>query len=228
MSGLNIVHQRKKMQSKRERHQALLKSRETLTENLAGLRAEQSTALIDGTEFTRGADIRALTDDIVALDAAIDVASAAADAEEERQRAASNIERRQSELQQFDIDAQRFQAVAGSVQADIKSAVAGLSELLALATRMEAFALPASGERTIAALNHQNISIRMSERMARELSPLDPASVGAFGIFRWQPQPGLKEDWAAEERAQLDGLIGHLRRMIEQYIAEQLAIAKGE
>jgi hypothetical protein len=68
----------------------------------------------------------------------------------------------------------------------------------------------------------------MSERIARALAPLDPASVGAFGIIRWQPQPGRKEDWVAEERAQLDGLIGHLRRVSEQYIAEQSAVAKGE
>ncbi|MBY3061818.1 hypothetical protein HF263_38345 [Rhizobium leguminosarum] len=216
------------MQSKRERHQALHKSRETLTENLAGLRAEQSTALINGTEFTSGADIRALTDDIVALDAAIDVASAAADEEEARQRAAANIERRQEDLQQFDGNSERWLTIVAELEAAVGTAVARLAEIHILASEMESFALPVSGERVLPSLNHQNIGIRMSERIARALAPLDPASVGAFGIIRWQPQPGRKEDWVAEERAQLDGLIGHLRRVSEQYIAAQSAVAEGE
>jgi chromosome segregation ATPase len=135
-----------KMQSKRERHQALLSGRETLTENLAGLRAEQSAALINGTEFAHGADIRAITDDIEALDAAINVASAAADAEEERQRAASNIERRQQDLQQFDSNSDRWLTIIAEVEAAVGTAVARLAELHILASEMESFALPVSGE----------------------------------------------------------------------------------
>ncbi|EJB07519.1 hypothetical protein Rleg9DRAFT_6533 [Rhizobium leguminosarum bv. trifolii WSM597] len=215
-------------QSARERHQALLKGKETLTESLAGLRSEQSAALINGTEFAHGADIRALTDDIEALDGAIEVVSADADAEEVRQRATSNIERRQQDLQQFDGNSERWLTIVADIEAAVSTAVEGLAELHTLASEMETFALPVSGERLLPALNHQNIGIRMSERMARKLAPLDPASVGAFGIIRWQPRPGMKEDWVAEERSQLAGLIGHIKRMSEKYIAEQSAIAQGE
>ncbi|TBF41481.1 hypothetical protein [Rhizobium leguminosarum] len=213
-------------QSARERHQALVTGKQTLSDNLAGLRSQQSAALINGTEFAHGADIRALTDDIEALDAAITVASDAADAEEERQRAASNIERRQHDLQQFDGKSERWLTIVAHVEAAVGTAVAGLAELHVLASEMESFALPVSGERVLPSLNHQNIGIRMSERIARKLAPLDPASVGAFGIIRWQPQPGVKEDWVVDERAQLEGLIGHLRRVSEQYIAEQSVIAR--
>lgn len=215
-------------QSKRDRHQSLINDRQAKADQLEALRAQRSTALIDGTEFSRGAEIRSLSDDIDALDSAIAVASDAADHEERRQRAATNIERRQADLAQFELKAERIRVLAGRVQGSNALQVADLAEMFTLTAEMESFALPVSGERMLPALNHQNLSIRMSERMARGLSPLDPASVGAFGIIRWQPMPGVKEDWAAAEGALLDGLIGHIRRKSEEYIAEQTAIANAE
>lgn len=216
-------------QSKRDRHQSLLNDRQSKADKLESLRAQQSAALIDGTEFSLSADIRVLSDDIHALDAAIVVASDAADDEERRHSAASNAERRQTELEQIDADAARYLEVVRNVQSAIASAVAGLSEMYALATKMEIVALPASGERAISALIHQNIGIRMSQRIARAFSPLDPASIGAFGIFRWPPErPDPKEDWVAGERVQLDGFIPHVKRKSNEYIAEQTAIADEE
>lgn len=217
------------MQSKRDRHQSLINDRLAKADQLDALRAEQSAALIEGTEFTRGGDIRSLSDEIQALDSAIAVASDAAEDEERRQRAAANIEGWQADLAQMKADSEGYLQAAAKVEVAMASVVAGLAEMLSLATKMETFAKRASGIGQISALSHTGIGIRTSERMARQLAPLDPQSIGAFGIIRWQAmQQGLTQDWVAEERKQLDSFIPYVKRKSEEYIADQTAIAKGE
>ncbi|MGO6665137.1 hypothetical protein [Rhizobium ruizarguesonis] len=205
-------------QSARERHQALLKGKETLTENLAGLRSEQSAALINGTEFTHGADIRALTDDIEALDAAIKVVSVAAEAEEAKSNALARADQTAQQVETYEVlrgqylDAwENMERLTGELHVTLSIIHSTIPQLATVLSQL-------SGQFDESLLKRDNIDTRLLSRMVEVLGDDMPA-LRAFKVARMESETWLSS-WVGEEGSKIknafDKSVAKAKQLAEQ------------
>ncbi|MCW0016260.1 hypothetical protein [Rhizobium sp. BT-226] len=206
------------MQSKRERHQALVESRETLTENLAGLRSEQSAALITGIEFAHGAEIRSLTDDIEALDAAIKVVSADADAEDAQAIALARVDRTEQQIATYEVMRGQYLGAWGMVETLTGQLHAALSVIHSTIPEFVSVLSSLSGQFDEALLKRDNIDARLLSRMVDVLGD-DMTALRAFQVPRMESEKWLAS-WVEEEEGKIrntfDRLVARAKELAER------------
>ena len=210
------------MGQRKDRYEQLSKERDLKRFELDTLIDERSRSLIEGTTFSKTSEIVALESDLTALEAAVTTAGELASIEAKEELADIRTAVLSARSEAISAKVAEYASEAKEAQAGTRALVRHLPLLEKAAQDLQKLVAPYSGQPAdLPEFPAPNIRMRLSERLLRLMSALDPVH-GQYGRLNWPApqQPIIEEDWHGEERQLLSGAVALPLRNI----ADQLAL----